>query len=229
MKKCVFIVALLCAALCVAATPAFADGLDFSSTGLLGGAVEYAGTGGAVTGSGIPITMVSSGASSDAVTGKTCGRANVPCGWLSFSTGNFITSGTNGSGQKFEEFAGGGNVTIIGEVPGDHHVITLLSGSFNGPVTFTLLNPTTMEMTANLNVSFVDPSVRALFPGATIGTGGNIVLTFPYTMFKNGGFNGHALNTNVFVSTPEPSSMLLLGSGFFGLAAMLRRKQFLKP
>jgi hypothetical protein len=45
-------------------------------------------------------------------------------------------------------------------------------------------------------------------------------------MRPNGTFIGDATGTNLFVSTaPEPSSMVLFGSGLIGLGCFLRRKK----
>ncbi len=223
MKKFALLGVLLLAALSLAAVPAFAGGIDFSDTGVIGGSVEYNGGGGAAMGNGIPITMVSFGASTDPVTGKKCGQLGVPCGQLSFTTGNFITAGTNGFGQKFDEFAGGGSITLVGKVPGGG-LTTLLTATFNGPVTFTQTTPTTVVMNANITVTSISPSVLALFPGVTITPNGTISVTMAGRIFKNNGLNGHIINANVFIqTTPEPSGIFMLGSGLLGLIGLRRR------
>ncbi len=215
-----------CAALSLAAVPAYAGGIDFSSSGIVAGAVDFnPSVGGTASGSGIPITTVSFNSSSDAVTGKKCGQTHTPCGQLAFTTGNFITSGVNGSNQQFDEFAGGGSITLVGKVPGGS-VTTLVTAVFNGPVFFTQTSPTMLTMTSNITVTSVSPSVLALFPGVQITPNGTLTLTINGRFFKDHGFNGHSVNPNLFIqTTPEPSGMILLGTGLLGLAGLLRKKE----
>ncbi len=227
MKRFWLIAVPFVAALSLAAVPAFAGSIDFGSNGQASGAVEYNGKGGPAVGTGIPITSVSFGNHSDPVNGMKCGPKGhtFACGQLAFTTGNFITAGVNGFGQKFDEFAGGGTITLTGLVPGSgKKLTTLLTATFNGPVTFTQTTPTTLVMTANISVTSISPAVLALFPGVTVGPNGSLTVTMAGRIFKNNGLNGHIINTNLSIqTTPEPSALLMLGSGLAGLFGMRRR------
>ncbi len=224
MRKFQILALLLGFVLCLTAIPLVAGGIDFTGSGLSGG-VEFNGGTGPATANGIAITTVSFNSMSDAVTGKNCGPAGhkFMCGILSFTTGDFITSGVNGSGQRFDEFAGGGTINLIGKVPGGS-VTSLVSATFNGPVTFTQTAPGMLTMTSNINVTSISPSVLALFPGVAITGNGTLTVTFQGTIFKNHGMNGHGTGANLFIqTTPELPGIILLGSGFLGLIGLRRR------
>src|SRR5690348_10781910 len=117
---------LLAACLLLLGVPTtFADSITFSSD-LLGGQVVFSGTGDAY-GLRIPITSLSSGTQTVAVTGGTCG--STACGWLQFTTGGIISASSTG-----DQFASGGTMRIIGMVPGGTQDVVLLTATFVGPV-----------------------------------------------------------------------------------------------
>ena len=119
---------------------------------------------------------------------------------------------------------------------------TAFSGSFE---TLTALSNTLQSGTANSHgyylvvADFTFPSIDWINGGwitlenATIGTGGTVLwdasdASLDAYNSSNGGVTKTAVYGETFSLdgdiTPEPSSLLLLGSGMLGLAGMLRRK-----
>jgi hypothetical protein len=116
----------------------------------------------------------------------------------------------------------------MGTVPGQTGLATtLVSSVFVGPVTVTQISGSTWELLGNISATSASSSVLALFPNLQLpsdGTLSSVVIVFH--LRPNGTFIGDATGTNLFVSTaPEPSSMVLFGSGLIGLGCFLRRKK----
>lgn len=138
-------------------------------------------------------------------------------GTVSFSTGAL----TSGSLQTGATFAGGGSFTISSTGSNGLPNGTLFSGTFMGPVTWTMVtlaNGThnytlSGEITGMIGTTSVDGTTIQL----TVNTG-------------TGLFNGSTLissgDTNVTGSTsvPEPSTLSLMGTGALTLFGVLRRK-----
>ena len=215
---------LLAACLLLLAAPlTVADSITFSSD-LLGGQVVFSGTGDAF-GLRIPITSLSAGGQTVAVTGGTCG--STACGWLQFTTGD-ITSASSTQDQ----FASGGTMRIIGMVPGDTQDVVLFTATFVSPVNVieTSTQPLggQLSLTGNIQLSSVDKSVLALFPGITIGSNGtnntSVLLGIHGAMGSNGSFSGKAQAQNLSAA-PEPSALVLFGTGLLGVAGVLKKKR----
>ncbi len=227
MRRLGLLAALIAALIFLNAAPALADGIDFSSSNQ-GGHVSYNGTGGNVTGSDIPITQVAFGSTPGMpVFGENCGSKKNPlsCGQLSFTTGNFLSDSVVNGKIVSETFAGGGHVTLVGQVNGGG-LTTLLSATFNGPVTITSLGGGLLQVSGALTIISMDASVQALFPNATLSTSGSLSNLIIQTSFgRQGAFSGKGASPDLFIATPEPSGMLLLGSGLLGLSGMLRRRK----
>jgi len=178
---------------------------------------------GILNGTRIPITQVGvdDGSTPATVQGLTCGTA--ACGWLQFTTGALL-SGTSTA----YTFNGGGMVTVMGTLPGQTGpATTLVSSVFVGPVAVTQISGTTWQLIGNISVTSASSSVLALFPNLQLpsdGTLSSVVIVFH--MRPNGTFIGDATGTNLLLSTaPEPSSMVLFGSGLLGVGCFLRRKK----
>jgi hypothetical protein len=63
-------------------------------------------------------------------------------------------------------------------------------------------------------------------PDTNVGDAASSIIASSITWVSNGnGVNGGIVNNGISDPTPEPSSILLVGSGLVGIAALLRRKQ----
>lgn len=187
---------------------AFADQVDFSNNG---GVLAGSNAGLSLTGSELTSVVGLNG----------MGQIQGGLGGLTFSTGTLAS----GSLQMGGTFNGGGSFVISGNgsqagIPNG----VIFSGSFTGPVTWTLVSLAngTHEYQLSGAISGTWYNTGATVYGATIQLTINTGMGF---------FNGSTMissgDTNIVV-VPEPGTLGLLGTGLLGLAGVLHRKMKIK-
>ena len=175
--------------------------------------IDYTNSGGTLSGSksGLELSgsaLVAVNGSGGLITGSNLGN-------VSFETGNL----TGGSLQQGGTFAAGGWFTITGNGTNGVPSGTLFTGTFSGPVSWSLM--TLSNGTHNYTLT-----------GALTGTGSgysSVGVTVQLTINTGKGFfNGctriSSGDTNVNVVVPEPGSLSLLGTGLIALGGTIRRK-----
>lgn len=137
-------------------------------------------------------------------------------GTLSFSTGAL----SSGSLQMGGTFASGGSFTIDGNGTARVPDGAIFSGSFTGPVTWTL---TTL---GNGTHDYILTGVVTGMMGGVRETGVTVQLTVNTGKGYFGGSTQISSGDTALVpsSTPEPSTLALFGTGILGLGGLVRRK-----
>lgn len=195
---------LLCALACLMIPAAsFADS-----------SVDFSNSGGTLTGSSSGFSL--SGSTLIAIIGGSGGgMVTGDLGTVAFTTGAL----TSGSLQMGGTLAAGGTFTITGNGTNGVPTGTLFSGSFSGPASWslvTLANGThSYTLTGALTGTSQGMSVNGVTVQLTINTG-------------KGFFNGSTMisggDTTIVGSVPEPSTVMMLGTGLMGVLGMVRRK-----
>lgn len=139
-------------------------------------------------------------------------------GSVTLTTGALVS----GSLQMGGTFAAGGTFTITGNGSNGLPNGTIFSGSFSGPVTWTLV--TLANGTHNYTLT-------GNLTGLLTGTGSSNGVTVQLTVntgkgFFNGSVGLSSGDTNISNGpvVPEPGTLGLLGTGLVGVAGLMRRK-----
>jgi len=180
-----------------------------------GSSVDFTNSGGTLSGSSAGLSLTGS----ELVVVSGLGGGGLITGGLgsvSFSTGTLAS----GSLQMGGTFNGGGSFDITGNgslgVPSG----TIFSGSFSGPVTWTLV--TLANGTHNYTIT--GSITGTWYSGGTVD-GATVQLTINTGKgFFNGSTSISSGDTNISTTVPEPGTLGLLGTGLVGLAGVLRRK-----
>ncbi len=178
--------------------------------------VDFTNSGGTLTGSNSGFSL--SGSTLIAVNGLNGGGliTGSNLGSLTFTTGAL----TGGSLQMGGTFAAGGTFTITGNGSNGLPNGTIFSGTFSGPVSWTLVtlaNGThNYTLSGSLTGMLGTVSTNGVTVQLTINTGKG---------FFNGSTSISSGDTNIAnVVVPEPGTLSLLGTGLIGVAGVLRKK-----
>jgi hypothetical protein len=139
-------------------------------------------------------------------------------GSVSFSTGALV-SGDIWNGGTFSDVGSSFIVTGTGNYGEPKGVI--FSGSFVGPIVWTLIDGTGKPQVYQLSGTIQGQ----LWTGRTV-TGTTVQTIYAYKRQELVDHKGNIGLGNSHLNTPEPGTLGLLGTGLIALAATMRRKVF---
>jgi hypothetical protein len=144
-------------------------------------------------------------------------------GYVAFSTGSLASGSITGTGGA--TFNGGGSFIVTGVgawaktfTGSSTTPVTLFSGSFVGPVTWTFVSSHGLGSVYRLTGTIEG----TLWDGRTVTGVTNQIIFAGNAQFAAG--IGHIRMGNTLLAVPEPGTLGLLGTGLAGIAGMFRRK-----
>jgi len=179
-----------------------------------GSNVDFSNSGGTLTGSNSGLSLT--GSVLFGVNGLNGGGliTGSNLGSVSFTTGAL----SSGSLQMGGTFAAGGSFTIAGNGSDGLPNGVIFSGTFSSPVTWTMV--TLANGTHNYTLT---GTLSGQLEGGSTVQGVTVQLTINTGKgFFNGATNISSGDTSI--TTPEPGSLSLMGTGLIGLAGLVRRK-----
>jgi hypothetical protein len=187
--------------------------LSFPIASFANSSVNFTNAGGTLSGNNGGLTL--SGSTLSAVSGLNGGgliTGNL--GSITFSSGALLSGSLTMGGT----FAGGGSFTITGNGTNGIPNGVIFSGSFNGPVVWSL---------ATLSDGTHNYTLTGVLVGSLLGVTTNGVTVQLTVNTGTGFFTGSATlasgDTNIQV-VPEPGSLGLVGTGLVAFAGLLHRK-----
>jgi hypothetical protein len=182
--------------------------------------VDFTNSSGTLSGGNSGLSL--SGSTLIAINAPPLGLITGNLGGVTFSTGAL----SSGSLQTGGTFAAGGTFVITGNGTDGIPNGVIFNGTFSGPVTWTLITLSN----GTHNYTLTGALTGTWFSGQTV-YGATVQLTVNTgTGFFNGSTTISSGDTNITgnnlrtITTPEPESISLLGTGLIGLAGILRRK-----
>jgi len=214
--------------------------LDFDLGGAAGGAINFTGGLNPLTGTNIPIRLVTGSATplNNGQTVPVFGQFNSTTkvysgtGLLNFSTGNLISFDPV---TKIFTFSGSGSISITGYVPSigiTSTTIPLLKGSFIS-ATFDANTGSTSLFFGN-GTDIPNPTLVSHYftaPPLTWTFSGTILSGIPTLLAGTHAFRNTVRPASVDIlntAVPEVGSILLLGTGLLGTAILVRRRSRLQ-